>query len=41
MWVPVTHCECDMTLYKPYSVSWCKIVVVVIPPLDVPEIEVG
>ena len=40
MWVPVTHCECD-NVYKSYSVSWCKIVVVVIPPLDVPEIEVG
>ncbi len=29
-----------MTLYKLYSASWRKIYVIVIPPLDVPEIEV-
>jgi hypothetical protein len=39
----VMHYECAMTLYKLYSASWRKIsiFVVVVLPLDVPEIEVG
>ena len=37
----LTQDECDMTLYKLYSASWRKIYVIVIPPLDVPEIEVA
>jgi hypothetical protein len=37
----LTQEECDMTLYKLCSASWRKIYVIVIPPLDVPEIEVG
>jgi hypothetical protein len=36
----LTHYGCDMTLYKPYSASWRKIFVVIIPSFDVPEIEV-